>query len=118
MSKIPSDEILESLYKLRIRESVQIKTVLELYNMEIHQKISMPNYQNLHDNGDEEKRSESSDYDNVDARHEKNRDGSSGYESKGIKWYWMEGKEFICFLWKEIGQCSKGDQMQFPVMRP
>ena len=45
MSKIPSDDILESLYKLRIRESAQLKTVLELYDMEIHQKISMPNYQ-------------------------------------------------------------------------
>ena len=30
MSKIPSDDILESLYKLRIRESAQLKTVLEL----------------------------------------------------------------------------------------
>ena len=47
MSKIPSDEILESLYKLRIRESDQLKTVLELYDMEIHQKISMLNYQQL-----------------------------------------------------------------------
>ena len=45
MSKIPSDDILESLYKLRIRESAQLKTVLELYDMEIHQKISVPNYQ-------------------------------------------------------------------------
>ena len=47
MSKIPSDDILESLYKLRIRESAQFKAVLELYDMEIHQKISMPNYQKL-----------------------------------------------------------------------
>ena len=47
MSKIPSDDILESLYKLRIRESDQLKTVLELYDMEIHQKISMPNDQKL-----------------------------------------------------------------------
>ena len=39
--KIPSDDILESLYKLRIRESGQLKTVPELYDMEIHQKISM-----------------------------------------------------------------------------
>ena len=38
MSKIPSDDILESLYKLRIRECVQLRTVLELYDMEIHQK--------------------------------------------------------------------------------
>ena len=47
MSKIPSDDVLESLYKLRIRESAQPKAVLELYDMEIHQKISMPNYQTL-----------------------------------------------------------------------
>ena len=47
MSKIPSDDILENLYKLRIRESAQLKTVLELSDIEIHQKISMPNYQKL-----------------------------------------------------------------------
>ena len=47
MSKIPSDDILESLYKLRIRESDQLKTVLELYDIEIHQKISVRNYQKL-----------------------------------------------------------------------
>ena len=47
VSEIPSDDILESLYKLRTRESAHLKTVLELYDMEIHQKISMPNYQNL-----------------------------------------------------------------------
>ena len=41
MTKIPSDEIMESLYTLRIRESAQLKTVLESYHMEIHQKISM-----------------------------------------------------------------------------
>ena len=38
MTKVPSDDILESLYKLRIRESEQLKTILE-----IHQKVSMPN---------------------------------------------------------------------------
>ena len=58
MSEIPSDDILESLYKLRIHESVQLKTVLELYDMEIHQKISMPNHQKIEDNGEEEYRSE------------------------------------------------------------
>ena len=46
-TKTPSDDIVESLYKLRIRESDQLKTVLELYDMEIHQKISVPNYQKL-----------------------------------------------------------------------
>ena len=47
MTKIPPDDILESLYKLRILESDQLKTVLELYAMEIHQKITVPNYQKL-----------------------------------------------------------------------
>ena len=38
MSKIPTDDVLESLYKLRIRESDQLKRVLELYDLEIHQR--------------------------------------------------------------------------------
>ena len=41
MTQIPSDDILESLCKLRIRESDQLKTVLEMCGMEIDQKISM-----------------------------------------------------------------------------
>ena len=47
MTQIPSDDILESLYKLRIRESEQLKTVLELYNMETHQKKLGPDYHRL-----------------------------------------------------------------------
>ena len=47
MSKIPTDDVLESLYKLRIRESAQLKTVLELYELEILQKESQPDYQKL-----------------------------------------------------------------------
>ena len=35
MTQIPTDDILEILYKLRIRECEKLKTVLELYNMEI-----------------------------------------------------------------------------------
>ena len=38
MTKIPHDDILEGLYKLRIRESEKLKTVLELYDLETHQK--------------------------------------------------------------------------------
>ena len=45
MTKIPSDDVLESWY--RVRASDQLQTVLELYDMEIHQQISMPNYQTL-----------------------------------------------------------------------
>ena len=42
MTKIPSDDILESLYKLRIRESDQLNTVLELYDMEFIRKYRCP----------------------------------------------------------------------------
>ena len=38
MTKIPPDDILEELYKLRIRESEKLKNVLKLYDLEIHQK--------------------------------------------------------------------------------
>ena len=44
MTKILPDDILEGLYKLRIRESEKLKTVLELYNMVIHQKKAGPDY--------------------------------------------------------------------------
>ena len=47
MTQIPSDDILENLYKLRKRESEKLKTVLELYNMEIHQKKAGPDYHRL-----------------------------------------------------------------------
>ena len=47
MTKIPLDDILEGLYKLRTRESEKLKTVLELYKMEIHQKKAGPDYYRL-----------------------------------------------------------------------
>ena len=47
MTKIPPDDILEGLYKLRIRESEKLKTVLELYDLEIHQKKLGPDYHGL-----------------------------------------------------------------------
>ena len=47
MTKIPPDDILEGLYKLRIRESEKLKTVLELYDLETHQKKLEPDYHRL-----------------------------------------------------------------------
>ena len=47
MTKIPSDDILEGLYKVRIRESEKPKTVLAVYNMEVHQKKAGPDYLRL-----------------------------------------------------------------------
>ena len=47
MTKIPHDDILEGLYKLRIRESEKLKTELELYDLETHQKKIGPDYHRL-----------------------------------------------------------------------
>ena len=57
MTKIPSDDILEGLYKLR--KSEKLKTVLELYNMEIHQKKAGPDYSQIEDNDEKKYRAES-----------------------------------------------------------
>ena len=76
--KNPSDDILESLYRLRIRESDQLKTVLELYDMEIHQKISMPNYQVKRSIGQKLRLR------NFDARHGKIETGAVGKSRKGF----------------------------------
>ena len=110
MSKNPSDDILESLFKLGIRESAQLKTVLELYNMEIHQKISMPNYQTLktmvNRSIDQKLR-----LTHFDARNEiiearavvTRRMGLSGI-GRG---------EGVCSQWRAKGQCSRGDRCSF-----
>ena len=58
MTKIPPDDVLESLYTLRTREPAQLKTVLQVYDMEIYQKISKPDYQKLKNDGEEKHRSE------------------------------------------------------------
>ena len=47
MTKIPHDDILEGLYKLRIRGSDKLKTALELYDLETHQKKLGPDYHRL-----------------------------------------------------------------------
>ena len=77
MSKNPSDEILESLYILRIRESDQLKTVLELYNMEIHQKLKTIVKRNI----DQKLRLR-----NFDVRHEKIESAAVVKSRKGILW--------------------------------
>ena len=110
MSKSPSDDILESPDKLRMRESAQLKTVSELYDMEIHQKMSMPNYQFLTKmvkrNIDQNLRLR-----NLDAR----RGGiESGVVVKSrIGLIGVEGGKGICYQWQEKGQCSQGDRCSF-----
>ena len=54
MTKIPSDYILEGLYKIRIRESEKLETVLELYDLETHQKESRTWLTQIEDDGKKE----------------------------------------------------------------
>ena len=51
MTQIPYVEIFENLYKLRIRESEKLKTVLDLYTMEIHQNKIGPGLPQIEDYG-------------------------------------------------------------------
>ena len=98
MTKIAPDDILESLYKLRIRESDQLKTVSELYDMEIHQKISMPNYQKLKTmvkrSIDRKLRLR-----NFDARNEKIETGAVVKSCRGLGG--VERGQGTCYQWRE-----------------
>ena len=86
------------------------KTVLELYDMEIHQKISMPNYQKLKTmvkrSIDQKLRLR-----NFDARHGRIETGAVVKNRKVMSG--VERGKGICYQWKEKGQCSKGDQCIF-----
>ena len=88
MSRVPSDDVLDSLCKLRIRESDQLKTAFELYEMEIHQKISMPTYPKY------QMMMKRSTDQNLRLRNlfprqtRENRNRSSGQELKGLNFRW------------------------------
>ena len=110
MTKIPSDDILEGLYKLRIRESEKLKTVLELYDLEIHQKKAGPDYHRLKTMV---KRSIEQDLRN------KNFEARNGnYERNAV--VKNQGQNSVYKEFLEIvgngqsnGQCSKGDNCSF-----
>ena len=55
LTNIPPDDILEGLYTLRVRESEKLKTVMELYDLEIHQKKAGLDYHRLNEDDGEKK---------------------------------------------------------------
>ena len=57
VTKIPPDDVLESLYQLRIRESDQLKIALELYDMENSSENIDARLSKTEDNGEEKHRS-------------------------------------------------------------
>ena len=110
MTQIPPDDILESLYKLRIRGSEKLKTVLELYNMEIHQKKAGPDYHRLKTMV---KRSIEQEIRN------KNFGIRNGYYENNAVVKNQGTKQRVqrilgdCWQWETNGQCSKGDNCSF-----
>ena len=110
MTKIPPDDILEGLYKLRIRESEKLETVLELYNMEIHQKKAGPDYHRLKTMV---KRSFEPNLriENFVARNG-NHETNAVVKNQGTKQ--REHRTLgDCWRWKANGQCFKGDNCSF-----
>ena len=102
----------KSLYKLRTRESDQLKTVLDLYDMQIHQKISIPDNQKLFSDGEKKQRSETSDCETLTTRNGRTETGTVVTNQKGVNVVLKEDKEFA-IQWKAKGQCSRGDKCSF-----
>ena len=110
MTQIPSDDILEGLYKLRIRESEKLKTVLELYNMEIHQNKAEPDHHRL------KTMVKSSIEHSLRMRNFEARNGN--FETSAVvnnrRVEQSEQRSLgDCWQWKANEQCSKGDNCSF-----
>ena len=91
------------------------KTVLELYDMELHQKISVPNYQKLKTHGKEEERSETS-FTKLWREAWENWIWSRGLESKGNHWSWMR-KRYLLPVERKRPVFARRP-LQFPPTKP
>ena len=110
MTKIPSDDILEGSYKLRIRESEKLKTVLELNNMKIHLKKLGPDYHRLKTMV---KRSIEQDIRNKNfGARNGNFERNTVVKNQGTK---QRGQRILgdCSQWEANVWCSKGDTCSF-----
>ena len=110
MTKIPHDDILEGLNKYRIRESEKLKTVLELCDLEIHQKKIRPDYHRLKTMV---KRSIEQDIriKNFGAR-KGNYERNAVVKNQGTK---QRVQRILgdSWQWESNGQCSRGDNCSF-----
>ena len=109
-SLIRSGKEWEGLYKLRIRELEKFKTVLELYDLEFHQKKAGPDYHRLKTMV---KRSFEQDLRNrnFEARNG-NYERNAVVKNQGTK---QRVQRILgdCWQWESNGQCSKGDNCSF-----
>ena len=109
LTKIPPDDILEGLYKLRIRESEKLRTELELYDLETHQKLG-PDYHRLKAMVkriiEQEIRNK-----NFGAR-SGNFEKNAVVKNQGTKQR-VQRVLGDCWQWEANGQCVKGDNCSF-----
>ena len=110
MTKIPPDDILEGLCKLRIRESEKLKTVLELYNMEIHQKKLGHDYHRLKTmvKRSIEQKLRNKNFGARNGNYERN----AVVKNQGTKQR-VQRSLGDCWQWEFHGQCSRGDSCRF-----
>ena len=110
MTKIPHDDILEGLYKLRIRESEKLKTVLELYDLETHQKKLEPDYHRLKTmvKRSIEQEIRNKNFGSRNGNYEKN----AVVNNQGTK---QRVQRILgdCWHWESNGQCVKGDNCSY-----
>ena len=111
MTKIPHDDSLEGLYKLRIRESEKLKTVLELYDLETHQKKLGPDYHRLKTmvkRSIEQEIRKKKNFGSRNGNFEKN----AVVKNQGTK---QRVQRILgdCWQWETSGQCVKGDDCSF-----
>ena len=110
MTKIPPDDILEGFYKLRIRESEKLKTVLELYDLETHQKELGPDYHRLKAmvKRSIEQEIRNKNFGIRNGNFEKN----AAVKNQGTK---QREQRILgdCWQWESNGQCIKGDNCSF-----
>ena len=106
----PPDDILEGLYKLRIRESEKLKTVLELYDLETHQKKLGPDDHRLKTmvKRSIEQEIRNKNFGNRNGNYETN----AVVKSQGTK---QRVQRILrdCWQWETNGQCVKGDNCSF-----
>ena len=109
MTTIPPDDILEGLYKLRIRESEKLKTVLELYDLETHQKLG-PDYHRLKTmvKRSIEQEIRNNNFGARNGNYEKN----AVVKNQGTK---QRVQRILgdCWQWETNGQCVNGDNCSF-----
>ena len=110
MTKIPPDDILEGLYKLRIRGSEKLKAVLELCDLEIQQKKLGLDYHKLKFmvKRSIEQEIRNKNFGIRNGNFEKN----AVVKNQGTK----QRVQIIlgdCWQWEANGQCVKGDNCSF-----